>query len=307
MSTALLFSGQGAQHVGMGHDLYSQCPSARALYEEADELLQNDFSTTCFNGPEDKLTTTSYCQPALYVHGLALLALLKLDLPNFTFSATAGLSLGEFTAHAAAGTFTFAQGLKLVAERGRLMQEACLLTEGGMLTIIGATTEQALELAEKSGLQVANYNCPGQIVLSGSKSLVPVAIQIGKELGLKRTIALNVAGAYHSALMQPAQERLSPSILSSSLHFPPLPVYSNVTGLPNTSELDIRQNLIAQVTGSVRWEDCITHMIGSGVTRFLELGPGKVLAGMCKRINKDVPCHSAGTYEELKGIIHEIS
>ena len=307
MSIALIFSGQGAQHVGMGKDMAEAYPSVRQLYDEADNLLQNGFSLVCFNGPEEKLTDTSYCQPALFVHGLALHSILKLEKPDFHASATAGLSLGEFTAHTAAGTFTFADGLKLVAERGRLMQEACQKSEGGMLTLIGATSQQAVELAEKSGLEVANYNCPGQIVLSGPKALIPTAVEIGKGMGLKRTIPLNVAGAYHSKLMKPAQDQLAPQILSATLAMPSVPVYSNVTGRTSSNEVEIRQNLIAQVTSSVRWEQCITAMIASGTTCFLELGPGKILAGMCKRINKDIPCLSAGNLEELKGILHEIN
>ncbi len=291
----------------MGKDLADADSSVHDLYQEADQLLQNNFSQVCFAGPEEKLTETSYCQPALFVHGLALFKILQKEKPDFRFSSAAGLSLGEFTAHTAAGTFSFAQGLQLVAERGRLMQEACSSSAGGMLTLIGATTEQACALAEKSGLQVANFNCPGQIVLSGSKVLIPAAIEIGKELGIKRTIPLNVAGAYHSALMKPAQDALAPLIMAADLAMPQVPVYSNVTGQPNASTSEIRQNLIAQVTGSVRWEHCIQRMIAAGTTRFLELGPGKILAGMCKRINKDIPCLSAGNLEELKGLLHEIN
>jgi [acyl-carrier-protein] S-malonyltransferase len=307
MKTALLFSGQGAQHVGMGKDLVAAAPEAAALYEQADALLQNGFSQACFEGPEEKLTDTSYCQPALFVHGLALLALLKKEQPGFTFAATAGLSLGEFTAHTAAGHFSFADGLRLVATRGRLMQEACLATEGGMLTLIGATEAQAEALAAASGLQVANFNCPGQIVLSGEKALIPAAVEKGKELGLKRVIPLNVAGAYHSRLMQSAQDGLAPLLQSVSLTLNAIPTFSNVTGQPAETDAAIRDTLLRQVTGSVRWQACIEGLIAQGVTRFLELGPGKVLAGMCKRIHKDIPCLSAGSVDELKGILHELA
>jgi [acyl-carrier-protein] S-malonyltransferase len=307
MSTALIFSGQGAQHVGMGRDLVAASSRARSLYDQADSLLQNGFSTVCFEGPVETLTDTSYCQPALFVHGLALLAILQEEKPTFTFQSVAGLSLGEFTAHTAAGSFSFETGLRLVAARGRLMQEACLQSEGGMLTLIGASTEQALELAEKSGLEVANYNCPGQVVLSGAKSLIPAAIEIGKSMGLKRCLSLNVAGAYHSKLMKPAQDALAPHLNQAQVTLSPITVYSNVTGQALTQAEEIRQTLIAQVTSSVRWEQCIQSMIAAGTTRLIELGPGKILAGMCKRINKDIPCLSAGNLEELKGILHEIS
>ncbi|NJK92180.1 MAG: ACP S-malonyltransferase [Blastochloris sp.] len=306
MKTALLFSGQGAQYVGMGQDLYLKSPEARTLYEEADALLQNGFSTVCFEGPEETLTDTSYCQPALYVHGLALFAALKKERPDFSFQACAGLSLGEFTAHTVAGTFSFAEGLKLVAARGRLMQEACRATEGGMLTLIGASREQAEALASQSGLQVANYNCPGQIVLSGAKSLVPNAVEQGKALGLKRCLPLNVAGAYHSRLMQPAQDALAPLILAAPLQTPSVPVFSNVTGQVASDVATVRDTLTRQVTGSVRWEECVEGLISSGCSRLIELGPGRVLAGMVKRINKDVPCLSAGNLEELQALLPQL-
>jgi [acyl-carrier-protein] S-malonyltransferase len=307
MNIALIFSGQGAQYVGMGKDLTDAYPIAQDLYQQAESILGNGLREVCFEGPVEKLTDTSYCQPALFVHGLALLSILKQEKPAFHFQAAAGLSLGEFTAHAAAGTFTFAEGLNVVSERGRLMQEACQQSEGGMLTLIGASQEQAVELAEKSGLEVANYNCPGQIVLSGPRSLIPAAIETGKSLGLKRTIPLNVAGAYHSRLMKPAQEKLAPRIESTPISSPSFPVYCNVTGQVVSTTTEIRQTLIAQVTGSVRWEQCMNNMIASGITHFIELGPGKILAGMCKRINKDIPCLSAGNLEELKGLLHEIN
>lgn len=303
---ALLFSGQGAQHVGMGSDLVAQSPSAAQLYDQAAELLGPDFREVCFNGPEDLLTQTRYCQPALYVHGLSLLAILKHRLPSFTFTATAGLSLGEFTAHAAAGHLSFADGLKLVAARGRLMQEACERTVGGMVTLIGADAAQAEELARLSGLQVANYNCPGQIVLSGEKSRIPSALEHAKAMSLKRALPLNVAGAYHSSLMRSAQDELGTHIQQANISANDLPTYSNVTGRPATDTESIADTLVRQVTGSVRWQECIENMITDGTGLFIELGPGKVLAGMCKRTNKEIPCLSAGNMEELEGILNEI-
>ena len=307
MITALLFSGQGAQHIGMGRDLVQSSPEAAALYQEADALLNNGFSQVCFEGPEDRLTDTSYCQPALFVQGLALLAMLQKERPDFSFFATAGLSLGEFTAHTAAGHFSFSEGLKLVASRGRLMQEACLNTQGGMVTLIGASAEQAEALAAASGLQVANYNCPGQIVLSGPKTAIPLALEKSKALGLKRVLPLNVAGAYHSRLMQSAQDGLAPVLQATTIVPNPILTFSNVTGRLVSTESEIRDTLLRQVTGSVRWQDCIEGLIAQGAQRFLELGPGRVLAGMCKRIHKDIPCLSAGNAEELRGVLHELA
>lgn len=290
----------------MGKDLSEGSNTARALFDQAGSILGPDFLTACFEGPDATLTQTKYCQPALYVHGLVLLAMVREAVPNFEFAATAGLSLGEFTAHAAAGTFSFEDGLRLVAARGAYMQEACESTNGGMLTILGATAEQAEQVAAESGLQVANYNCPGQIVLSGSKDLIPKATGSAQALGLKKIIPLNVAGAYHSRLMASAQAKLRPHLGQIALTFPPVPVYSNVTGQPSLDGGGIRDSLLAQVTGSVRWQACIEAMIASGITRFIEFGPGKVLAGLCKRINKEVPCASIGNLADFEGGLNEL-
>lgn len=290
----------------MGKDLVAASTEAAALFDQADALLQNGFKQACFEGPAEKLTDTSYCQPALFVHGLSLLALLRQERPDFSFQYTAGLSLGEFTAHTAAGHFRFDDGLRLVAARGRLMQEACLATKGGMVSLIGATAEQAQALAAEVGLEVANYNCPGQIVLSGAAELITAAVEKGKAMGLKRAMALNVAGAYHSKLMKSAQEGLAPVLEGMTISGSEVAVYSNVTGKRVMGNAEIKETLLRQVTGSVRWQDCVEEMIRDGVEQLVELGPGKILAGMCKRINKDIPVVSIGSLEELKAGLAEI-
>ncbi|MFQ3670330.1 MAG: ACP S-malonyltransferase [Verrucomicrobiia bacterium] len=304
--TALLFAGQGAQHVGMGQDLAEAEPEARALFDQADALLGPDFSKICFTGPEATLTETRYCQPALYVHGLALLAILRKERPDFSFQAASGLSLGEFTAHAAAGTFSFEEGLRLVAARGAYMQEACEAAAGGMVTLLGATEEQARQVAAESGLEVANLNCPGQVVLSGPKEQIPAAVAAGQALGLRKVIPLNVAGAYHSRLMAPARAKLEPLLAEVPMQLPKVPVYGNVEAAPALEVVGIREALLRQVTGSVRWQACIEALRAAGITRFIELGPGKVLAGLVKRIDKDVACLSIGNLHDLKASLHEL-
>ncbi len=304
--TALLFSGQGAQRVGMGADLAEASPSARAILHLSPEVLPEDFLTVMQKGPEETLTRTAYCQPALYLHGLALLEILRERLPQFSPAATAGLSLGEFTAHAAAGTFSPEDGLRLVARRGILMEEACTKTKGAMLALLGADEALASKVAQESGWQVANLNGGGQVVLSGPAEKLDAAQAAAKAAGVKRAIPLKVAGAYHSSLMQSAKEGLADAIQRTNLQAPKIPVSSNFLGRPASSEAEIRSSLLDQVTGTVRWETCLRQLAESGIQRFLELGPGGVLAGLAKKILPDLPCHSAGTLAELEKVIHEL-
>ena len=304
--TALLFSGQGAQRVGMGADLAEASPSARAILHLAPETLPGDFLTVMQKGPEETLTRTAYCQPALYLHGLALLQVFRERLPEFKPAATAGLSLGEFTAHAAAGTFSAEDGLRLVTRRGILMEEACAKTKGAMLALLGADETLASRVAQESGWQVANLNGGGQVVLSGPAEKLEAAQTAAKAAGVKRAIPLKVAGAYHSSLMQSAKEGLSEAIAKTSMKMPSSPVLSNFLGRPAQNEAEIRSSLLEQVTGTVRWETCLRHLADSGIRRFLELGPGGVLAGLAKKILPDLPCHSAGTLAELEKVIHEL-
>ena len=287
MKTALLFSGQGAQAVGMGKDLAAAHPVAAELFSKADGILGYSLTQIAFEGPAEELTKTSVCQPALYTHGLAVLSVLKEKIPGLAFDAAAGLSLGEFTAHAAAGPCDFETGLRLVEQRSRFMQEACESTEGGMAAIIGAEEQGVRDLAAAADVDVANFNSPGQIVISGEKSKIALAVGMAKEYGARKAVELTVAGAFHSRLMESAYQRLGAVLAETPVVMPSVPVVGNVDALPAGSPDAIRQSLADQVTGSVRWTSSIEYMIDHlGITRFLELGPGGVIAGLVGRIRK---------------------
>ena len=285
---ALLFAGQGAQSVGMGHDLAAHHPAAGDLFLQADEILGRSLSGVAWNGPLEELTKTSNCQPALYVHGLACLAALRGIAGDFSIEAAAGLSLGEWTAHAAGGTFDFDTGLKLVEKRGRLMEAACETTAGAMAAMIGADESAVRALAADTDVDVANINAPGQIVISGESAKVELAVSLAKEHGIRRATLLNVAGAYHSRLMNSAFEQLGAPLLEANLQLPRFAVLSNVTGEPAGTLPEIRSALREQVTSTVRWADCMENLLRRGCDLFIELGPGEVLAGLLRRTRKDV-------------------
>lgn len=304
MKTALLFSGQGAQAVGMGKDLAEAFPAAADLFAKADSILGYSLSQTAFEGPAEELTRTSVCQPALYVHGLSALAVLKEKVPSLSFDAAAGLSLGEFTAHAAAGTFDFETGLRLVDKRSRFMQEACEATEGGMAAIIGADEQGVRNLAAAADVDVANFNSPGQIVISGEKSKIALAVGMAKEYGARKAVELTVAGAFHSRLMEPAYQRLSAVLAETPIVMARVSVVGNVDACPADSPDAIRKSLADQVTGSVCWTASIEYMIDHlGITRFLELGPGGVIAGLVGRIRKGTEVISISDVASLEAAL----
>ena len=284
--TALLFAGQGAQVVGMGRDLAEAYPTAKSLFAEADEALGYGLSEICFSGPEEELVRTEHAQPAIYLVGWIALQLLREQAPSISFEATAGLSLGEFTALAAADAIGFEDGLRVVRRRGELMQEACESSSGGMAAIVGLDEEAVRGVCEQAGVSLANLNCPGQIVLSGDADKMDAACEAAKAAGAKRAIPLPVAGAYHSPLMQPAQAGLAEALAKVELREPLVPVYSNVTGQAHAGAASIAGTMVDQVTSSVRWEACIRAMIADGVTRFIELGPGTALTGFMRRIDR---------------------
>jgi len=284
----LLFAGQGAQKVGMGRDLMEAFPTAKALIDRADEVLGFPLSQIMFDGPIEELTKTSLCQPALYLHGLAVLAVLKEKMPELDVAACAGLSLGEFTAHASAGTFDFETGLRVVHQRGTFMEEACLQTVGSMAAMIGGEESAVRELAKECDVDVANLNAPGQIVLSGAVEGIKAAVAGAKAKGILKAVELAVAGAYHSRLMESAQAKLAVVLSETLVQVPGVPVISNFEAAAVKSEDVIRQTLTHQVTGSVRWSESMQSLIREGNTYFLELGPGGVLAGLMKRIDRTV-------------------
>ena len=297
---ALLFAGQGAQTVGMGRDLAEQFPTAANLFQKADDVLERKLSEIAWNGPIEDLTKTSNCQPALFVHGLACLSVLRELAGNFLIGGAAGLSLGEMTAHAATGTFDFANGLQLVQRRGELMDEACEKTSGGMAALIGAEENIVRQLAADEDVDVANINAPGQIVISGELAKVEAAVGVAKEYGIGRATMLNVAGAYHSRLMESAYEKLGAVLQHVPMQSPSFPVISNVTGDEVRTPVEIRRTLQDQVTGTVRWLDCMERLAALGCDFFVELGPGGVLAGLLRRTLKGVDVTSVADVESVR-------
>lgn len=298
--TALLFAGQGAQSVGMGRDLAEKFPLARQIFDQANETLGYDLAEVCFEGPESDLTKTEHAQPGIYLVGWIAFQLLRAQKPDLAFAATAGLSLGEFTALAAGGVLGFEDGLKLVRQRGLYMQEACDATQGGMAAIIGLDEEPTRAACEEAGVELANLNCPGQIVISGRADLIEKACEAAKARGAKRALPLNVAGAYHSSLMAGAQSKLEAALTQVTLSAPAVPVISNVTGLPHGTSEETARLMVAQVTSPVRWEAGIRHLLAGGFTRFIELGPGTALTGFMKRIDREATVLNVADADSLE-------
>lgn len=284
--TALLFAGQGAQTVGMGKDLAAAFPAAQALFDRANAALGYDLAGVCFNGPEADLTKTENAQPGIFLVSWIALELLKARVPGLKFEATAGLSLGEFTALTAAGAMSFEDGLRVVRLRGRFMQEACEVTKGGMAAIIGLDEGPTREVCAEAAVELANLNCPGQLVISGEADKITKACELAKARGAKRALPLPVAGAYHSRLMASAQPKLREALAGVTLSAPVVPVIANVTAQPHGAPAAIVDTVVAQVTASVRWEESVRYLLAQGFTRFIELGPGTALTGFMKRIDK---------------------
>ncbi len=301
MALALLFAGQGAQKVGMGKSLHAASSAARALYDEAGAVLGWDLAKVSFEGPEPELTQTKVCQPALFVHGLALLAALREagKMPGDGPGLALGLSLGEVTAYSAAGVFDFATGLRIVAERGKLMQLACEQSTGGMAAVVGEDRAKVQELCREFGIEAANFNAPGQIIISGEKSRVDTAGAAAKERGMKKVIPLNVAGAYHSRLMEPARAAFAAFLATVPFAAPRFAVFTNTTGQAVSDPAAIKAALVRQVVSPVLWEDCMRAAAAAGATEFWELGPGGVLAGLARRTDKAWSVKSFSEFSDL--------
>ena len=300
MKPVFVFSGQGAQSVGMGKDLFENSPAAASIFKEADSILGWAVSEVCFNGPESKLTESKICQPSIYTMSVACLAAFAERKPEIKALASAGLSLGEFAALYSAGVFSFADGLRLVAKRGELMDECCKKAKGGMATILGGDIAIIGQVCAECNIDVANLNCPGQVVISGAEEQVTKAVAVLKEKGFRKVIPLKVAGAYHSRMMKDAGDALKGVLEGIPMKAPVIPVAQNYVGTCVNNVCEIRNNLVSQVAGSVKWEDCVKSILAGGADTVIEFGPGNVLTGLVKRINANVATFNINSIDSLK-------
>ncbi len=291
----------------MGKDLADTYPTAKEWFERANSILGYDLATICFRGPDTELVKTEHAQPGIFLVSWVAFQLLKEQIPTLKFEATAGLSLGEFTALAAAGTMGFEAGIRIVRQRGKYMQQACEATHGGMAAIMGLDENATRDVCRETGVVLANLNCPGQLVISGEFDKIDRACDLAKAKGAKRALPLPVAGAYHSPLMSSAQTKLRTELTTIALTVPGVPVLSNVTAQAHENLDSIRARLVEQVTASVRWEESMRYLLGQGFTRFIELGPGTALTGFLKRIDKNAQSYNVADVPSLKQTVNAIS
>lgn len=292
---------------GMGKDLAAQFPAAKQWFDRANVALGYDLASICFNGPDAELTKTENAQPGIFLVSWVAFQLLKERAPSLKFEATAGLSLGEFTALTAGGAMSFEDGLRVVRQRGRFMQEACDATRGGMAAVIGLDEAPTREVCAETFVTLANLNCPGQLVISGETARIAKAIDLAKSKGAKRAIPLPVAGAYHSPLMASAQPKLEAELAKVKLSPPVIPVISNVTAQSHGTPAEIRGRLIEQVISSVLWENSMRYLLAQGFTRFIELGPGTALSGFMKRIDKNAQMLNVADVPSLEATVKALA
>ena len=302
MNLFYVFSGQGAQSAGMGRDLYEKYATAARYFDTADQVLGYSLSDVIFNGPAEKLTETRYCQSAIYTLSCACLGVFRELFPEAAPMAAAGLSLGEYAALQCGGAFTFEEGLRLLQKRADLMDECCRNSSGGMATALGCDAAVIEEVCAAAGVDVANYNSPGQIVISGEKAKVQSAAAELKARGYRKVIELQVAGAFHSKLMAPAGEALAGVLKETELRMPAIPVYQNFTAAAPGSVEELKQNLAAQVSGSVRWESCVRAAAAAGAEMMIEFGPGNVLTKLCSRAIPEVATFNVNSAAALDAL-----